>query len=513
MLTGDQNIVDLGYSVRWDIEQPAGFPFQIAKPEETVRATAESAMRAVRGDATLDQAIGAGRTTIEARVQQIDAADPRRLSARASASRACRSAAPPPANAGRRRFKDVTAAQQEAVAQPQQRALLRAAGHRARAGRGRRSSTSVYEQYKLAPEVTRRRMYYETMEAVLAKTDKTIVEPPGVASRTWACQRQAGRRAGRARRSRRPHAQGAGDDPLWRNPIALGFAALAALILAASTFAIVPETQQAVILRFEHPVGTVNPGSPGRPFGRTGAGLIARRCRSSTSSSGSTSACSTSISTITPVLSTDQLRLNVDAFARFRIVDPLKAVTSTGSTVEHRGARGRTAAPAARHRRCATNSARCRSPRCSAPSAAQVMDAIQTSLQRTRAAQYGAQIVDVRIKHADLPDGSPLESALTSGCGPRASSRRTPSAPRASATRRSSAPTPMPTPRASTPRRSARTPTSTISTARCSRTGVTFGGDGRTPQGSTNLSWRPTTRISAVQERRAMILPAAFVHA
>jgi len=38
----------------------------------------------------------------------------------------------------------------------------------------------VYEQYRLAPEVTRRRMYYETMEAVLARTDKTIVETPGV---------------------------------------------------------------------------------------------------------------------------------------------------------------------------------------------------------------------------------------------------------------------------------------------------------------------------------------------
>jgi membrane protease subunit HflK len=37
----------------------------------------------------------------------------------------------------------------------------------------------VYEQYRLAPEVTRRRMYYETMEAVLAKSDKTIVETPG----------------------------------------------------------------------------------------------------------------------------------------------------------------------------------------------------------------------------------------------------------------------------------------------------------------------------------------------
>jgi membrane protease subunit HflK len=38
----------------------------------------------------------------------------------------------------------------------------------------------VYEQYKLAPEVTRRRMYYETMEQVLSKVDKTIIEAPGV---------------------------------------------------------------------------------------------------------------------------------------------------------------------------------------------------------------------------------------------------------------------------------------------------------------------------------------------
>ena len=40
----------------------------------------------------------------------------------------------------------------------------------------------VYEQYRLAPDVTRRRMYYETMEDVLAKTDKVVVEAPGVNS-------------------------------------------------------------------------------------------------------------------------------------------------------------------------------------------------------------------------------------------------------------------------------------------------------------------------------------------
>ena len=38
----------------------------------------------------------------------------------------------------------------------------------------------IYAQYKLAPEVTRRRMYYDTMEQVLSKSDKTIIESPGV---------------------------------------------------------------------------------------------------------------------------------------------------------------------------------------------------------------------------------------------------------------------------------------------------------------------------------------------
>ena len=62
-----------------------------------------------------------------------------------------------------------------------------------------------------------------------------------------------------------------------RHPIAYGFAALLLAIVAASTFAIVPETEQAVILRFEQPVGQpINQYRRGEMFGRTGAGLIAR---------------------------------------------------------------------------------------------------------------------------------------------------------------------------------------------------------------------------------------------
>jgi len=111
-----------------------------------------------------------------------------------------------------------------------------------------------------------------------------------------------------------------------------------------------------------------------------------------------------------PVLSTDQLRLEVDAFARFRIVDPLQAVISTGSTASTEERVANQLEPLLSS---ALRAELGRRPFASllSPERGAVMDNIQNALQRT-ARQYGAEIVDVRIKHADLPDGSPLESAL-----------------------------------------------------------------------------------------------------
>lgn len=180
MLTQDQNIVDLAYSVRWDIANPEDFVFQIANPEQTVRATAESAMRAAVAGVTLNQAIGPGRTVIEAQVQQATQAilDEYNSGIRIQ-SVAIRNASAP--SAVDEAFKQVTAAQQgaqgarnQAQAYAQQIIAL-AQGEAAQFDK-------IYEQYKLAPEVTRRRIYYETMEAVLAKSNKTIVETPGVTS-------------------------------------------------------------------------------------------------------------------------------------------------------------------------------------------------------------------------------------------------------------------------------------------------------------------------------------------
>lgn len=178
MLTQDQNIVDLAYSVRWDIASPEDFVFQIANPEQTVRATAESAMRAAVAGVTLNEAIGPGRTVIEARVQQATQAilDEYNSGIRIQGV-AIRGAAAP--GAVDEAFKQVTAAQQESEgARNQARAYAQqiialAQGEAAQFDK-------IYEQYRLAPEVTRRRLYYETMEAVLAKSNKTIVETNGV---------------------------------------------------------------------------------------------------------------------------------------------------------------------------------------------------------------------------------------------------------------------------------------------------------------------------------------------
>jgi membrane protease subunit HflK len=76
-------------------------------------------------------------------------------------------------------FKEVLAAQQDAQSDVN-RAQAWAQQTTARAQGDATAFDKVYEQYKLAPEVTRRRMYYETMERVLSQTDKVIVETPGV---------------------------------------------------------------------------------------------------------------------------------------------------------------------------------------------------------------------------------------------------------------------------------------------------------------------------------------------
>jgi membrane protease subunit HflC len=189
-----------------------------------------------------------------------------------------------------------------------------------------------------------------------------------------------------------------------RNPIAWAVLGVAAIILFMSVFAVVPETKQALIVRVGQPVRVYNAYHPNEDFGRTGAGVIARI---------------PFIETIEwidkrvldfdmerqSVLSTDQLRLEVDAYARYRIVDPLRMFISA-RTEERVGQALRPILGSALRNELGKR------PFAAllSPERGQVMDNIQAGLNRV-ARQYGAEIVDVRIKRADLPDGTPLESA------------------------------------------------------------------------------------------------------
>lgn len=192
---------------------------------------------------------------------------------------------------------------------------------------------------------------------------------------------------------------------LTRNPIALGFIAFALLILAGSTFTVVPETKQAVIVRFGEVQHVINPYRTNVPFGSTGAGLIARMPFVDDIVWIDKRILSVDMEQ-QQVLSTDQLRLQVDAYARYRIVDPVKMYISAGSEEKVSNQLKPILGSALRNELGKRPFAALLSPE-----RGQVMDNIQKALNRV-ADQYGAEIVDVRIKRADLPSGTPLESAF-----------------------------------------------------------------------------------------------------
>jgi membrane protease subunit HflC len=193
-------------------------------------------------------------------------------------------------------------------------------------------------------------------------------------------------------------------DAVMRRPLLSAFLALFVLVTILSSVAIVPETRQAIIVRFGKPDRILNRYQPGEPIGGAGAGLalrfpfvdnivwIDKRVREVDMER-------------QQVLSTDQLRLEVDAFARYRIVDPLRMLISARS--EDR--------VADQLRPILGSSLRNELGRrpfadLLSPERQGAMENIRRNLDR-RARQYGVQIIDVRIKRADLPDGSPLQSA------------------------------------------------------------------------------------------------------
>ena len=191
---------------------------------------------------------------------------------------------------------------------------------------------------------------------------------------------------------------------LSRNPALFAAFGFALVVLAMSSFYTVPETKQAVVLRLGKPERIVNEYDPKARLGETGAGLtmkvpfieevrfIDKRIMDLDMDAQT-------------VLSTDQLRLVVDAFARFRIVNPQRMVETVGSEANAADALKRILASKLRNELGKQPFAALLSPE-----RGQLMDDIQSTVN-SQAKQYGAEIIDVRIKRADLPSGPPLEAA------------------------------------------------------------------------------------------------------
>jgi membrane protease subunit HflK len=178
VLTNDGNLVDLSYSVQWNITDPQKYAFELEAPDDAVKATAETAIRAVIANSTLDEVLGAGKLEIQTEVKEAMQQILRDYQSGINIVSVAVNNASAPSQV-MDAFKSVTAAQNE-----KQSNITQANGYAKQVislAQGEAGAfDSVYAQYKLAPEVTRRRMYYDTMEFVLARTNKTIVEPRGI---------------------------------------------------------------------------------------------------------------------------------------------------------------------------------------------------------------------------------------------------------------------------------------------------------------------------------------------
>jgi membrane protease subunit HflC len=194
-------------------------------------------------------------------------------------------------------------------------------------------------------------------------------------------------------------------DLVKRHPLISAAIVLFLLVALRLAFPVVSETKQAVIVRFGKPVRIVNAYDAKTPIGAAGAGLTWRIPFAENIVWLDKRVLDVDMDR-QPVLSTDQRRLEVDAFARYRIVNPLRMYITVktekglnealrpilGSEVRNELGKVPFTALLSPERRG-------------------VMENVRNGLNRV-ARQYGAEIIDVRIKKADLPDGTPLQSAF-----------------------------------------------------------------------------------------------------
>ena len=198
MLTGDENIVDIDFDVQWQIDaaRAEDFVFNIQNPEGTIKAVAESSMREVIGRRDIQAILTIEQGEIMQEVQEIMQSTLDDYGAGVTIRVVQLQAAVPPAQV-REAFFDVNAAQQDLVRLQNEaetyasRVVPEARGRAARIiqeaeayrervvndAEGQASRfTQILDEYVNAPDVTRERLFLETMERVLAGTDKVLID-------------------------------------------------------------------------------------------------------------------------------------------------------------------------------------------------------------------------------------------------------------------------------------------------------------------------------------------------
>ncbi len=189
LLTRDQSLVDLTYTVSWSVRDPALYLFNLTSPaEDTIRDAAQSAMREAVAGVSLAQVTASGQSGVAARVtarlqQLLD-----RYNAGVQVRGVTIRQAMLPAQLGdvAKEAADAQAAAQAAVGGAQHDAALALAEAQGQAA----AFDKVYEAYRLSPQVTRTRMYYDMMESVLTKSDKIIVDAPNTTLTLPAARKQ-----------------------------------------------------------------------------------------------------------------------------------------------------------------------------------------------------------------------------------------------------------------------------------------------------------------------------------
>ncbi|KIC16279.1 MULTISPECIES: FtsH protease activity modulator HflK [unclassified Leisingera] len=196
MLTGDENIIDVDFQVVWNISDPARFLFNLRDPRSTINAVSESAMREIIAQSELAPILNRDRGAITARLEELIQSTLDSYDSGVNIVRVNFDGADPPEPV-KDAFREVQSAGQERDRLEKQadayanRKLAGARGQAAQTleeaeayraqvvneAQGEASRfTAVLEEYQKAPEVTRKRLYLETMEEVLGRVDKIILD-------------------------------------------------------------------------------------------------------------------------------------------------------------------------------------------------------------------------------------------------------------------------------------------------------------------------------------------------